>query len=56
MAFEMRLTGLELRNFRKFERYSIDFDGGMTVLVGPTARESHRCLTPLALPSERLPR
>ena len=34
MAFEMRLTGLELRNFRKFERYSIDFDGGMTVLVG----------------------
>lgn len=34
MAFMMRLDGLELTNFHKFERFSIDFDERMTVLVG----------------------
>ena len=34
MAFMMRLDGLELTNFHKFEHFSIDFDERMTVLVG----------------------
>lgn len=34
MAFELRLDRLELTNYRKFERYSIDFDERLTVLVG----------------------
>lgn len=34
MAFELRLDRLELTNYRKFERYSIDFDEQLTVLVG----------------------
>ena len=34
MAFDLKLDSLELTNFHKFERYSIDFDESMTVLVG----------------------
>ena len=34
MSFGMRLDELELTNFHKFERFSIDFDERMTVLVG----------------------
>ena len=34
IAFVMRLDGLELTNFHKFEHFSIDFDERMTVLVG----------------------
>lgn len=34
MAFELRLGRLELTNFRKFARYTIDFDEDVTVLVG----------------------
>lgn len=34
MAFGMRLDGLELSNFHKFESFSIDFDERVIVLVG----------------------
>lgn len=34
MAFSFRLDRLELRNFRQFELFSIDFDERLTVLVG----------------------
>ncbi len=34
MAFDLRLDGLELTNYRKFAHYSINFDENLTVLVG----------------------
>lgn len=34
MAFELKLDRLELVNFRQFERYTVDFDEHLTVLVG----------------------
>lgn len=34
MNLALRLKSLELRNFHRFERFSIDFDDHMTVLVG----------------------
>ena len=34
MSFTFRLNRLELTNFRKFDRYAVDFDDSLTVLVG----------------------
>ncbi|WP_417229641.1 AAA family ATPase [Thermophilibacter sp.] len=34
MELVLRLKSLELRNFHRFEKFSIDFDDYLTVLIG----------------------
>lgn len=34
MSFQLKLEKIELGNYRKFKRYTVDFDPQMTVLVG----------------------